>query len=67
MAIDLEKIVQSRYGSVAQSGLSSENASVRDVAKAFGYSEEELRSDSGGREYGALLRQSDRNGEFEAG
>ena len=44
MAIDLEKIVQSRYGSVAQSGLSSENASVRDVAKAFGYSEEELRS-----------------------
>src|SRR5580692_1051143 len=44
VASDLEQIVQSRYGSVAQSGLSSENASVRNVAKAFGYSEEELRS-----------------------
>jgi arsenite methyltransferase len=44
VARDLEQIVQSRYGSVAQSGLSSENASVRNVAKAFGYSEEELRS-----------------------
>jgi SAM-dependent methyltransferase len=37
-------MVQSRYGSMAEAGLSSENASVRDVAKAFGYSEEELRS-----------------------
>jgi arsenite methyltransferase len=44
VAHDIEQIVQSRYGSVAQSGLSSEHAGVRDLAKAFGYSEEELRS-----------------------
>jgi len=44
VANDIEQIVKSRYGSMAQSGLSSEHAGVRDVAKAFGYSEEELRS-----------------------
>src|SRR5580700_9216907 len=44
MSNDIEKIVQSRYGAVAQSGLSSENAGVREVATAFGYSEDELRS-----------------------
>jgi arsenite methyltransferase len=44
VASELEQIVQSRYGSMAEAGLSSENASVRDVAKAFGYSDEELRS-----------------------
>jgi len=44
MANDVEKLVQSRYGAVAQSGLSSERGDVRDVAKAFGYSEAELRS-----------------------
>jgi arsenite methyltransferase len=40
----IEKLVQSRYGAVAQSGLSSENAGVREVATAFGYSEDELRA-----------------------
>ena len=36
--------VQSKYGSVAASGLSSEHAGVRAVAEAFGYSPEELAS-----------------------
>jgi SAM-dependent methyltransferase len=36
--------VRSRYGAVAQSGLSSENEGVRAVAEAFGYSAEELSS-----------------------
>ena len=44
MSNDIEKIVQSRYGAVAQSGLSSERDDVRQVAAAFGYTEEELRS-----------------------
>jgi SAM-dependent methyltransferase len=41
---DVEKIVQSRYGAAAQSGLSSDRDDVRQVAVAFGYSEDELRS-----------------------
>lgn len=44
MANDVEKLVQSRYGAVAQSGLSSDRDDVRDVAVAFGYSEAELGS-----------------------
>jgi arsenite methyltransferase len=44
MSNDIEKIVQFRYGAVAQSGLSSNRDDVRQVAAAFGYSEEELRS-----------------------
>lgn len=36
--------VRSRYGSAAQSGLSSEHEGVRAVAEAFGYSPEELAS-----------------------
>lgn len=36
--------VQDRYGAVARSGLTSEQAAVREVAKAFGYSEDELAS-----------------------
>ncbi len=44
MANDVEKLVQSRYGAVAQSGLSSQRPDVRDVARAFGYSEAELGS-----------------------
>ena len=36
--------VRSRYGSVAKSGLSSEQTGVRAVAEAFGYSPEELAS-----------------------
>ncbi len=44
MSNDIEKIVQSRYGAVAQSGLSTDRDDVREVAAAFGYSEDELRS-----------------------
>src|ERR1700722_11799467 len=44
MSDDVERIVQSRYGAAAQSGLSSERDDVRDVAVAFGYSEAELGS-----------------------
>ena len=36
--------VRSKYGSVATSGLSSEQGGVRAVAEAFGYSAEELTS-----------------------
>lgn len=36
--------VKSRYGAVAESSLSNENAGVRAVAEAFGYSAEELTS-----------------------
>lgn len=36
--------VRSRYGQVAQSGLSSEHGGVRGVAEAFGYTPEELAS-----------------------
>ncbi len=41
---DIEKVVQSRYGAVAERGLSSEQAGVRAVAEAFGYSNEQLAS-----------------------
>jgi len=44
MTNEVERIVQSKYGAVAQSGLSSERNDVRDVAVAFGYSEAELKS-----------------------
>jgi SAM-dependent methyltransferase len=44
MSREIEKIVQSKYGAVAQSGLSSERDEVRDVAVAFGYTDAELRS-----------------------
>lgn len=44
MSHDVENIVQSRYGAAAQSGLSSDREDVRQVAVAFGYSEQELRS-----------------------
>src|SRR5438309_668098 len=40
----IEKIVESKYGAAAQSGLSSDNPSVRAVAEAFGYSADELTS-----------------------
>ncbi len=40
----IEQVVQSKYGSVATSGLSSDHAGVRAVAEAFGYSPEELAS-----------------------
>jgi arsenite methyltransferase len=37
-------VVRSKYGSVAKSGLSSQNVGVRAVAEAFGYSPEQLAS-----------------------
>ena len=40
----INRIVQEQYGSVARSGLSSDDAGVRAVAEAFGYSTEELAS-----------------------
>lgn len=44
MSEQLLESVKARYGAVAQSSLSSENAGVRAVAEAFGYSAEELTS-----------------------
>lgn len=40
----IEEVVKSKYGAVAASGLSSEQAGVRAVAEAFGYTPEELAS-----------------------
>jgi len=40
----IEDAVRDRYGSFASSGLSTENAGVRAVAEAFGYSAEQLSS-----------------------
>jgi arsenite methyltransferase len=42
--MSIEKIVQSKYGAVAQSGLSTNHDGVRAVAEAFGYSKGELDS-----------------------
>src|SRR5215204_524347 len=44
MSSSIEKLVRERYGSVAKSGLSSEQGGVRAVAEAFGYTAEELSS-----------------------
>lgn len=44
MSKQIEEAVQDRYGSFAESALSSEHAGVRAVAEAFGYSAEELSS-----------------------
>ncbi|MEK6285348.1 MAG: arsenite methyltransferase [Acidobacteriota bacterium] len=44
MSKQIEEAVRDRYGSFAESGLSSEHAGVRAVAEAFGYSAEELSS-----------------------
>jgi arsenite methyltransferase len=41
---DIRSIVKDKYGAVAEGGLSSENAGVRAVAEAFGYSGAELAS-----------------------
>jgi arsenite methyltransferase len=40
----IQQAVRSKYGSVAQSGLSSDHAGVHAVAEAFGYNAEELAS-----------------------
>jgi SAM-dependent methyltransferase len=44
MSQAIEQAVQSKYGSVATSGLSNDHAGVRAVAEAFGYTPEELAS-----------------------
>ena len=44
MSESIVEAVRSRYGSVAKSGLSSDQNGVRAVAEAFGYSSEELAS-----------------------
>jgi len=44
MSNKLEQAVRNRYGSIAASGLSSENTGVREVAAAFGYTAEDLAS-----------------------
>src|SRR5215204_5323665 len=44
MSSSIERLVRERYGSVAKSGLSSEQGGVRAVAEAFGYTAEELSS-----------------------
>ena len=44
MSDELVKQVRDRYGAVASSALSGDNAAVRAVAQAFGYSAEELAS-----------------------
>ncbi|MFY9557664.1 MAG: arsenite methyltransferase [Blastocatellia bacterium] len=44
MSKQIEEAVRDRYGSFAESGLSSEHTGVRAVAEAFGYSSEELSS-----------------------
>lgn len=41
---DIREVVKSRYGSIAEKGLSSRVEGVRAVAEAFGYSTEELES-----------------------
>ena len=42
--MSLEQIVQSKYGAVATSGLSTNQDGVKAVAEAFGYSGDELHS-----------------------
>src|SRR5215471_17289738 len=44
MANHILEAIRSRYGAAAESGLSTDNAGVRAVAEAFGYSAEELTS-----------------------
>src|ERR1700753_2944205 len=44
MANDILDSVQSKYGAVAESNLSSKDAGVKAIAEAFGYSTEELTS-----------------------
>jgi arsenite methyltransferase len=42
--MSIEQIVQSRYGAMAERGLSSDHAGVKAIATAFGYSPEQLAS-----------------------
>src|SRR6201997_894053 len=52
MSQAIEQAVRSQYGSVASSGLSSDHAGVHAVARAFGYSPEELASIPAGANMG---------------
>ncbi|MFO0840881.1 MAG: arsenite methyltransferase [Gemmataceae bacterium] len=52
MSKTIEQAVREKYAAVAVSGLSSENAGVRSVAEAFGYSSEELESIPAGANMG---------------
>ncbi|HEU4391948.1 MAG TPA: arsenite methyltransferase [Blastocatellia bacterium] len=49
---EVRDVVASKYGAIAGSGLSGDHAGVRDVAEAFGYSVEELRSIPAGANMG---------------
>lgn len=42
--MSIEQVVQAKYGAAAQSGLSNDHAGVLAVARAFGYSQDELKS-----------------------
>lgn len=42
--VDIEELVQTKYGAVAMSGLSTNDVGVMAIAEAFGYSAEELSS-----------------------
>jgi arsenite methyltransferase len=44
MSKKIEQVVQSKYASVAKSGLSTEHSGVRAVSEAFGYTPEQLAS-----------------------
>lgn len=52
MASEIEDVVKAKYGSVATSGLSTDQVGVKAVAEAFGYSPEELRSIPAGANMG---------------
>lgn len=52
MASDIRNVIRSKYGDVARSELSSDNAGVRAVAEAFGYSPDELASIPSGANMG---------------
>src|SRR5437879_3961826 len=52
MSEGIEQVVRSKYGSVAVSGLSGDQAGVRAVAEAFGYTPEELASIPAGANMG---------------
>ncbi|MFI4876931.1 MAG: methyltransferase domain-containing protein [Blastopirellula sp. JB062] len=52
MSDENKAAIQSNYGAVATSGLSSEHAGVKAIAEAFGYSEAELRSIPAGANMG---------------
>jgi arsenite methyltransferase len=44
MSKQVQQVVQERYGSIAESGLSGKNTGVRIIAEAFGYSGDDLAS-----------------------